>query len=370
MTNFCIGALISIVYDSDGNHYCSSPPGLSLYANGQQFHHQKTLSAVNTTLPFNSTAAAARLAKSPRYDNVLVNPNAPWGLPNATANDVMNLNGDYSHTPAWKMLDGMAWYDRIPDNRWTNNQTISAWSTVNVSLPRPRSFDSLSIAIFSDASGDTSADIAAGNVIDCPDAIYVLDKHTGEVVASRDTWDSCERNALNTVKFAKHVTTDALTIRLRDKRHYATAVSEIQIWVPASTGNRHEAEDGLPGTFIGGFTGRPAGMNDTVVPPSGGSDTNGGMLLGSGGWVELADVRSPSGSAKTSMTVLGAGEGTVDVCLNFLSNATASFDGSAPVGGMDRQNVTVQVPFLQGGNVVTMFQRSGEPLIDAIIVAD
>jgi hypothetical protein len=61
------------------------------------------------------------------------------------------------------------------------------------------------------------------------------------------------------------------------------------------------------------------------------------------------------------MTVIGGGRGTLVVQMNFLSNKTVVFDGSDA-------NETVEVRFLDGGNVVTLFHVEGEPWVDAFVV--
>lgn len=100
------GLLMTILYDATGTHYTSSgggtnrTSGLSVYANGQLIHNQRTLSPVNITLPSapssNSTTTTSSSnsttfpspssSLSPtRYINILANPNAPHGLPNISA---------------------------------------------------------------------------------------------------------------------------------------------------------------------------------------------------------------------------------------------------------------------------------------------
>ena len=92
-----------------------------------------------------------------------------------------------------------------------------------------------------------------------------------------------------------------------------------------------------------------------------GTIENGGVTLGHEGWVELAGVQRADGFAgQSSLTVIGGGHGTVDVQLNWLANQTVTFSGSA--------NKTLNVDMLRGGNVVTMFQKSGSPFVDAIVV--
>jgi hypothetical protein len=70
------GTLLSMIWDSDGSHYGKgSAAGFSLYSNGTLFHHQSTLSAVNVTLPFNTTSAAQQLASQQEWQNIVTNPN-------------------------------------------------------------------------------------------------------------------------------------------------------------------------------------------------------------------------------------------------------------------------------------------------------
>ena len=359
------GSLFTILWDQTGSHYNTSnhTAGLSIYSNGSLLYNQPTLTPVNITL-FNSTEAAATLAAQPRYENILANPNAPWGLPNISADYVFASNGDTSPYEAWRMIDGLMWYDRIPDNRWTNNQSTTPFDTIEINLPRPRTFNSVSLAMYVDIG---SAPLFDGGVIACPEAIKISTRN-GSVLAERNPWSSCVPNALNTILFeapstdptnattpstGTNVTTDYLSIQVVNQLYYAVAISEIQIWVPANPGPRYEAEDGLLGTFIGSYEGRPSGLNDTIQ--------DGGVLLGETGWAEIADVRTSNGQAgPTNLTVIGSGTGTLNVTMNFLTNTTVTFNGTA--------NKTIEVEFLKGGNVVTMFQVSGMPFIDAIVV--
>ena len=285
---------------------------------------------------------------------------APWNLPAVTADYALNLQGDNAPYIAWKMNDGLLWYDTTPDNRWTNNQSQVPYSTINITLPRPRKIHSISLGIF--------VDVERGGVVECPDGIKVSDGNSGEVVAFKKPWTDCVPNALNTVPFANAnktaanvttpdanyvVETDFLQVVLSDKLRYTTAVSEIQIWVEPTTGPRYEVEDGLIGTFIGSFEGRPLGLNGTIE--------NGGVTLNAGAWVEMADVRRADNSAgPTELTVIGRGHGSVEVQLNYLKNQTVSFAGKG--------NKTVSVDMLRGGNYVTILQTKGRPFVDAIVV--
>ena len=273
----------------------------------------------------------------------------------------MNENGDNAPWVAWKLNDGLLWYDTTPDNFWTNNQSEVPYSTISITLPRARRINSVSLALL--------ADVDRGGVVDCPDGISVTDGK-GRMLAFKKPWTDCVPNGLNTVPFANPaktdtntttpnanyvVETDTLEVTLSDKLRYTTAVTEVQIWIEPNLGPRYEAEDGLIGTFIGSFQGRQTGLNGTIE--------NGGVTLGPGAWVELADVRrSDSSAGQTSLRVLGGGTGTVEVQLNWLTNQTVTFSGNG--------TKTLSVDMLRGGNVVTILQAGGRPFIDAIVVGD
>jgi hypothetical protein len=258
------------------------------------------------------------------------------------------------------MIDGLLWYDTTPDNRWTNNQSETPYSTISVTLPRPREINSVSLAVYDDTS--------RGGVIACPQAVLVRDRN-GTALASRNPWTDCTPNALNTILFSAasndssnattlatgaSTETDFLSITLVNALYYSVALTEIQIWVPSNPGPRYEVEDGLLGTFIGSFEGRKSGLNCTLQ--------DGGVLFGPGGWAEVANVRKPGGGAgATNLTVIGGGNGTLTVQMNFLSKETVTFDGTDA-------NKTVEINLLEGGNVVTLFQVGGEPWVDAFVV--
>ncbi|EMC94647.1 hypothetical protein BAUCODRAFT_158207 [Baudoinia panamericana UAMH 10762] len=355
------GSLLSIIWDQNGTHYANVSAGLSIYSNGTLFHRQAALGPVNCTLPFNTTTAAQMLAAQPEYQNILANPNSPYNLPSVSADWTLLPNGDISSYEAWKLNDGLLWYDTTPDNRWTNNQSEVPYSTLTLTLPRPRRIHSVSLAIF--------ADVERGGVVDCPAGIRVVDGRTNNTVAFKDPWDDCVPNALNTIPFAAPtanytdnvttpdadyvIETDTLFVTLSDKLRYTTAISEVQIWVAPNPGPRYEAEDGVVGTFIGSYEGRATGLNGTIE--------KGGVTLHSGAWIEISGVRTTSGQAgRVPLTVMGGGFGTVAVQLNWARNTTVVFAGVA--------NITVEVDMLRGNNWVTIFQMTGTPFVDAIMV--
>lgn len=350
------GTLFTIVWDQTGSHYSNfnHSVGLSIYSGGTFIYGQSTLSPFNLTLPDSSLSSAGNVS---RYVNILSNPNAPYGLPNVTADYTYGTNGDTSYDSAFKMINGLLWYDVIPDDFWTNNQSTTPYNTIGITLPRARTFDSISLAILDDT--------AAGGVLACPYSIQISNNNR-TTVASRSPWTTCIANGLNTISFDKgSTTTDFLNITFFSAVHQAVAISEIQIWVPSTPGPRYEAEDGLLGTLIGSFEGRKSGMNATVE--------EGGVTLtgdAESSWIEIADVRSGLGrsgvaAGMRNITFIGYGNGNVIVGMNFLSNQTAGFTGGNSTAA---QNLTMEVSFLYGGNVVTIFSGGNTVWIDAFVV--
>lgn len=359
------GSLISIVWDASGSYYNlgnNTTAGLSVFSNGTLIHSQSSLAAVNISLPFSSQKAATALASVPEHQNILANVNSPWGLPSVTADYTFTSNGDVSPYGAYKMNDGLLWYDTTPDNRWTQNQSWIPYNTITVTLPRARALTSISLAVF--------ADTDRSGVIDCPAGIRITTLN-GSVLAERRPWDSCVPNALNTINFdspayygdagnlttpatGAEIVTDTLLITMSDKQGLSVALSEIQLWVPPQTGPRWEAEDGLIGTFVGFVD---YGLNGTIV--------NNGVELYGAGWVELGGVTTSSGLAETvNLVIIGTGPAEVTVRVNWLEEYTVTLSGTT------EQNQTIAgVPMLRGNNIVTIARVSGTPWIDAIVVA-
>jgi len=335
------GFLLSIMWDQFGGRYINNPQGLTVYLNGERVHNQATLAPLNITLPRKDDAVKS-LASLPRYDNIFANPDSPHGLPSIEAGYTFNDYGSQSQQ-AWKLNDGLLWYDSVPDNRWTSNQTSAPVNKLTITLPRPRTFGSVSLAVFDDSD--------RGGVIRCPNAIKIL-SHDNNILAFREPFN-CIPNALNTIVFdGGEVTTHSIVVILSNAVYYAVGLAEIQIWVPRQTGPRWEAEDGLPGTRVGG---KGYGTNASL--------SEDGVELGQGGWVELAGVQRQSGVAGSgTITIAGKGPGSVIVQMNWLSNSTVIVFGSR---GKEQ---IIQVDFLAGENTVTIFQISGKPWIDAIVV--
>lgn len=360
------GTLLTIVWDQAGSAYPSfnHSAGLSIFSNGSLIHTQPTLTQLNITLP-STNESLAYLSSQPRYVNILSNPNSlavPKSLPYANATDTFFVAGNNlgpAQSP-YKANDGLVFYDNPPDNYWTNNQTYNPASWLNFTLPRARTFSSVTIAVYEDASRNGSTA--------CPDGIYVYvsnntnssvstDSSGGDTLVVQQTpWSSCLGNSRNILTFNASVIADTVSLYLVNALHYAVAVAEVEIWVPANTGPIWYAADGIIGYYS---QGNALNTNGTVV--------DGGVRLGQGGLVEVAGVRRADATGGiANVTVSGYG-GDVVLGVNYLGNTTVSLLGGSS------ENTTlgstpVQISMLPGDNVFTFFQESGQPWLGTIEV--
>ncbi|KAF1990720.1 Six-hairpin glycosidase, partial [Aulographum hederae CBS 113979] len=142
------GFLLTIIWDETGRHYNTNLQGLAVYLNGEKIYNQPSLAPCNISLP-NKTRSVKALANFPRFDNILANPNSPLGLPKVESDYLFDDYGSRT-SQAWKLNDGLLWYDTVPDNRWTTNQSFTPTNKLTVTLPRPRTFSSISLAVFDD----------------------------------------------------------------------------------------------------------------------------------------------------------------------------------------------------------------------------
>ena len=131
-------------------------------------HSQAGLWPFNASLPESSNASIAQLANATKYVNILSNPNTyvtPLSFPFANGSDTFfvagnNLGPGYV---AAKANDGLVFYDNPPDNFWSNNQSHTVASWLNFTLPRARTFSTVTIAVYDDS--------ARNGAIACPEAV-------------------------------------------------------------------------------------------------------------------------------------------------------------------------------------------------------
>lgn len=201
------GHLVTILYDEDGTRY-SQGSGLTIFVDGVITHNGPER-IVEIDMPAPVDAGSAVLV------NIAANPNNVGHYPIAEAT--------YTYTADWpyKAIDGVLYYDDIPDNRWSNYQSPNNNDTLTITFPRPRSISSVTLAIFSD--------ITRGGETDIPSKIEITGS-TGVIATVEDTTELLA-NDRNTITF-EEVETTFLAVNLFNKPSAFVALCELEVWQP------------------------------------------------------------------------------------------------------------------------------------------
>ncbi|KAJ8124946.1 hypothetical protein O1611_g8694 [Lasiodiplodia mahajangana] len=116
------GHLVTVLYDKDGSRY-NAGPGLSVFVDGEKVHQGKDQSAMVAIPP-------PILADDTRV-NIAANPDGLGQYP--TIDATFTYSADYSY----EAIDGVVYYDHVPNNRWTDYTSPNNNDTLTVSR-RPR----------------------------------------------------------------------------------------------------------------------------------------------------------------------------------------------------------------------------------------
>lgn len=318
------GHLITYLYDRDGSRY-NQGAGLSIFVDGQLLHHRKSSSAL-ITLPGLPKDIATDISVTPV--NIATNPLGPGHWPNASATTTFALDS------IWKAIDGVVFYDYMPDNRWTNNQSFQFNDTYAITFARPRTFSSVTLAIYSDR--------AQGGVVDCPAHIEVHGSD-GLLANVTDFGTKCLPNDRNTISFGKEVTSLSLSVNMFIKRGYAVGLAELEVWVPPNRGPVYYWVDGYL-------------TNSVVVFDKMSTATTNGAVVGNNSaesTIMLPGVHSESGGGarlEISYTNRGAKAASLGLVINRFQAGNATLVPTEQRYG----SVGLDVKLLPGDNYVTL----------------
>ena len=257
------GHLLTMLYDHNGTRYNQSP-GLTVFLDGQQFYYTPNSSAL-VTLP----GAPDIAAPNPIPVNIAANPKGLGYFPNATATTTYDLDS------VFKAIDGFVFYDYIPDNRWTNNQSYYFNDTFELIFARPRTFFSVTLAIYSDRD--------RGGLVDCPAAVEVYGEN-GLLANVSNFAEICLPNDRNTIHFAQETTSLWLAVNMFIKPSFAVGLAELEIWVPPNQGPVYYAADAYLTNTIIEFDNTTQTSTATKAVVGNNSDT--GSILFSGVYSE------------------------------------------------------------------------------------
>ncbi|KAI1125489.1 Six-hairpin glycosidase [Nemania abortiva] len=218
------GHLVTILYDEDGSRY-KAGPGLSVYVDGAKVHQGKDQTAV--------VAIPPPILADDTQINIAANPDGIGQYPMADATFTFSL--DY----VYEAIDGVVYYDTIPDNRWTDYTSPNQNDTLTVYFARPRNVSSVTLALFSD--------VARGGKVDLPGRIEIYGSKG--LITTVDSSARLLANDHNEINFDVVETTFVAVNLFRSSSTTWVGVCELEVWTPRETGPTYYAVDAhLTGT--------------------------------------------------------------------------------------------------------------------------
>ena len=333
------GHLLTILYDLDGTRYNQSK-GLTVYVDGQDYYNSP-----NSTAFFALPNATVTPSTTPIPVNIAVNPKGNEYFPNASATTTYDLDSPF------KANDGFIFYDYIPDNRWTNNQSYFFNDTYELFFARPQSFSSVTLAIYSDR--------ARGGMVDCPASLEIYGD-TGVYASLPNFTTICLPNDRNTIFFNQNVTSTFLAVNMYIQRSFAVGLAELEIWVPPSRGPTYYAVDHFLSNTIIEFDKSTKTATDTGAVV--GNNTDSGSITFSG-------VYSEAGGPVT-LDVSYSNRATEASMMQILVNRVPTAGGNLTLAstGNTYQTISVDGELLAGNNFVTISGGNGYVYYDTLTV--
>ncbi|KAI0134893.1 Six-hairpin glycosidase [Daldinia grandis] len=313
------GHLVTILYDRYGSRY-KVGHGLTVFVDGKKVYNgagkHATIRIPPPILPANALI------------NIAANPTGAGQYP--MANATYTNFGDFQ----FKAIDGVLFYDSIPDNRWTNYGSPNRNDTLTVTFARPRNISSITIALFSD--------VVRGGGVDVPARIEVYGS-TGLLATVNDS-ASLLPNDRNEITFDE-TETQFLGVNLyRKASHLWVGICELEVWTPPVSGPTYHAVD----AYL-------TGKDTRVIFDYGSTATANGAVVGGLGTdsnVAFSGIVSSGGRTSLVLTYSNAGNTTVRLSLEVNRAQQARLDLLPSKGRY--VNTTATVVLASGKNYVSL----------------
>ncbi|KAI1187577.1 Six-hairpin glycosidase-like protein [Nemania serpens] len=276
------GHLVTILYDKDGSRY-NAGPGLSVYVDGEKVHNGEESSAV-VPIPPPVPSDDARI-------NIAANPDGPGQYPMADA--TFTYPADYSY----KVIDGVVYYDQVPDNRWTDYMSPNPNDTLTVYFARPRNVSSVTLALYSD--------IERGGSVDLPGRIEIYG--SGGAITSVESNTRLLANDHNEVSFDTVETTFVAVNLYRRSATTWVGVCELEVWTRPPTGPTYFAVDA-----------HLTGASTKVLSDPSSTATDNGAVVGgirADSNVAFSGIKSDGGPTRLTLRYANLGDVAVSVAI-------------------------------------------------------
>ncbi|KAI1340327.1 Six-hairpin glycosidase-like protein [Xylariaceae sp. FL0016] len=287
------GHLVTVLYDKDGSRY-NAGKAMSVFVDGFKVYSGDKQD-VTVPIPPPILPGDAPI-------NIAANPTGPGQYP--MANATFTNAGDYY----FKAIDGVLYYDEIPDNRWTNYGSPDVNDTLTVTFARPRNVSSVSLALY--------ADIVRGGSIDVPASIEIYGSQG--LITAMDNSTQLVRNDVNTITFPETVETTFLAVNMyRRSADRYVGVCELEVWVPAEKGPVYYAVD----AFLTGAETRVVFDNSSAATANGA--VVGGLRSDSN--VAFSGIVSDGDTKALTLSYANAGNSSVSLSIDVNQVPTTYF---------------------------------------------
>ncbi|KAI0868237.1 Six-hairpin glycosidase-like protein [Hypoxylon argillaceum] len=315
------GHLVSILYDKNGSRY-NSGSGLSVYVDGEKVHQGESQSTVvSIPPPILSDDDDALI-------NIAANPDGPGQYP--TADATFTYPADYSY----KAIDGVVYYDQVPDNRWTDYTSPNANDTLTVYFARPRNISSVTLALYSD--------ISRGGSVDLPGRIEIYG--SGGLLGTVGSSTPLLANDHNEIGFSTAETSFVAVNLFRRSATTWVGVCELEVWTPREAGPTYYAVDAH---LTGAYT--------KVMPDATSTATGNGAVVGgvrADSVVAFSGIRSDGGPAHFVLSYANLDNTTVNVTVE-VNQVAQTVLALVPSGG-GYVTVAADIRLAVGKNYVSL----------------
>lgn len=274
------GHLVTVLYDKYGSRY-NLERGLTVFVDGRKVYNGLQTSA--------SIPIPPPILPNKALINIAANPAGPGQYP--TADATYTNSGDYQY----KAIDGVLFYDSIPDNRWTNYQSPNDNDTLTITFARPRNITSVTLALYSD--------VARGGGVDIPARIEVYG--SSGLLVTVDDPSSLLPNDRNELSFDRVETQFVAVNMYRKSPKLWVGVCELEVWTPPTLGPIYYAAD----AYLTGEETKVVFDNTSNATPNGA--VVGGLKSDSN--VAFSGIESNGGWATIVLSYSNLGNATVEI---------------------------------------------------------
>jgi hypothetical protein len=328
------GHLLTVLYDADGQRY-GQGSGLTVFVDGENVFNTQD-KAATVDIPPSVQPDSEPLV------NIAANSIGPGHYPSAEAS--------YTWAADWafKAIDGVLYYDDIPNNRWTNYRSPNPNDTLTVTFARPQKMSSLTLALYSD--------VGRGGEIDLPASIEI--SGSGGLITTVPDTSILLANDRNHIEFDAEVETTFLSVNMFNRPSAFVGVCELEVWRPWTTPTYYAADAYLRGSAaVQSDEAASATGNGAVV----GSLASDSEIAFSG---VVADEQGPR-SAVISYANSGDAAVRIAVRVNQQDGATLEL---APTGG-SYEEIQVDLSLAKGRNFVSVVGGSDAVRIETLVVS-